>query len=384
LNQDKKIKTLFISSWYPNRVKPTLGNFVQKHAEAASLFADVTVLHVCFDKCESKFEIVQELQGKINTIIIYINRPQIFFRKFFLYLKAYRIGLDLIIEKSGKPDIVHANVLFPVGLVFLFLRAFKKLPFVFSEHWTGYLLEDPSKINFFRKYFTRKIAGKASCIMPVSENLKNAMLKFGFKGNYKVIPNVVDTSVFIAKNNIASPKKNILHVSSFDDEQKNISGIIKVIKKLSEKRQDFTMNFISDGDQKPFIKQAEDLSLLDKFVFFHGEKSTQAVAEMMMQSDFLLLFSNYENLPCVIVEAFASGLPVVSTDVGGIPEHLTEKHGILVKPKDDNSLYEAIDKMLDNYTTYDKNYLHEYAVNNFSYESVGKNFLDIYSETINR
>ena len=383
MEQAKKIKTLFISGWYPSRVKPTLGNFVQKHAEAVSLYADVTVLHVCFDDCKNKFEIVEEKNGNINSIIIYINKPRTILQKFCRYFKAYKLGLKLVTEKFAKPDIIHANVLFPVGIVFLFLSSFKKFPFVFSEHSTAYLHEDNRRIGFLKRYFSKKVTAKASCIMPVSEHLKNAMTGLGLIGNYKVVPNVVDTGLFTPLTKDISVK-NILHISSFDDYQKNISGIIRVVKKLSDKRNDFVMNFVTDGKQESFIEYAEKLNIPAANILFNGEKNTTEVASMMRESDFLLLFSNYENLPCVIVEAFAVGIPVVSTDVGGIPEIVSDKSGILVKPKDEEALFAAIDKMLDSCRTYDKIYLHQYAEDNFSYESVGKKFIDIYSSILNK
>jgi len=163
-----------------------------------------------------------------------------------------------------------------------------------------------------------------------------------------------------------------------------MTGILNVMNKLSRIRKDFSLHIISDGNQQPFIEKAMQLSLNDKFVFFHGAKKTMEVAEMMKRSDFLLLFSNYENLPCVIVEAYSCGLPVVSTDVGGISEHLTEKHGLLIKPGDEEALLHTLENMLDHVHEYDREFLHEYAEKNFSYENVGKKYFDVYSEIINK
>jgi len=386
LENNIKIKVLFISSWYPNRVRPTLGNFVQKHAEAVSLYADVTVLHVCFDDNlhDKNPEILSEEINSIKTIYIYCKKSGNILIRFCRYLNAYSKGIKMITEQQGAPDIVHANILFPVGLVFCFLNTFKKIPFVITENWTGYQPETHTKIGFVQKYFSKRIVKKASMVLPVSEDLKNAMIALGFRGNYRVLPNVVNTTLFSIVQKKNTSIKKILHISSFVDAHKNISGILRVIKKLSEIRQDFSLHFISDGNQEPFIVQAENMTLLNRHVFFHGEKKTDEVAKMMQQSDFLLLFSNYENLPCVIVEAYSCGLPVISTDVGGISEHLTDKHGIIIKQKDEEALLHAVNKMLDNADTYDKKFLHEYALNNFSYESVGKKFLDVYSEILNR
>jgi glycosyltransferase involved in cell wall biosynthesis len=104
----------------------------------------------------------------------------------------------------------------------------------------------------------------------------------------------------------------------------------------------------------------------------------------MKESAFLLLFSNFENLPCVIVEAFAAGIPVVSTNVGGIKEHVDKSKGILINKGDEFALFEAINSMLDNKNSYIKSELADYAVANFSYNVVGKKYHDIYQKVLNK
>jgi len=382
----KRMKVLFVSSWYSSRVNETLGNFVQKHAEAVSRYADVSVLYVCFDGAltKKKSEIVINETDKVKTLHIYCKKSSNPLIRFNRYLKAYKKGLKLFIEKFSEPDLIHVNVVFPVGLLFYFLKSFKKYPFVITEHWAGYLQEYPTKPGFLKKYLIRKICKCSSAILPVTRDLSEAMQNLGFTGNYKVVPNVVETTVFTLSPKVKSEVVNILHVSSLDDDQKNMTGILNVMNKLSRIRKDFSLHIISDGNQQPFIEKAMQLSLNDKFVFFHGAKKTMEVAEMMKRSDFLLLFSNYENLPCVIVEAYSCGLPVVSTDVGGISEHLTEKHGLLIKPGDEEALLHTLENMLDHVHEYDREFLHEYAEKNFSYENVGKKYFDVYSEIINK
>jgi len=377
----KKIKVLFIASWFPSRVKPTASTFVLRHAEAVSLYSDINVLHVCFDNNlkRSKFEIVEEKRGVLNIIFIYIKKPGLFLNKFPLYLKAYKRGYKFISEKYGKPQIIHANVLFPVGLVNLFLRSYRKTPIVFTEHWSGYLHESPLKIGLFKKIFLRKIAERSSFLMPVSENLKNAMQDMGIKGNYQVVPNAVETNIFSAQPKHIRTNKTILHISSLQDETKNISGILNVIKKLSLKRQDFSLHFVSNGNQKPFIDQAEQLSLLNSHVFFHNGKRTEEIAATMQQSDCFILFSNYENLPCVILEAISCGVPVIATDVGDISRYVSDRFGILVKPGDEQGLLQALNEMLDNLKKYDSAVMHEFAEKKFSYHVIGTKFLEIYS-----
>jgi glycosyltransferase involved in cell wall biosynthesis len=381
---DKKINVLFISSWFPNRIKPTAGKFVHRHAEAISQYSNVTVLHVCFDKNQrgSNFEIIEETKGNISIIYIYIKKQITILGKFVSYLKAYKKGFAIVSEKYGKIDIIHANVIFPSGLVVLFLRSYKKIPIVFTEHWSGYLPDNPRKIELWKKYIIKEIIRKSSYILPVSENLKRAMLRLGLKGKYQVIPNAVDTNIFTAHYRDIPSNKKILHISSLQDSSKNVSGILRVIKKLSAFRTDFSLHIISNGNQRPFIEQAENLSVLNKQAFFHSGKDTEEIAEIMHESDILILFSNYENLPCVLLEALSCGLPVIATDVGDISKYVKENYGQIVKPSDEEGLLYALDKMLDNLESYDRKSMHEFAEHKFSYKIVGKKFDDIYSDIL--
>ena len=75
-------------------------------------------------------------------------------------------------------------------------------------------------------------------------------------------------------------------------------------------------------------------------------------------------------------------LPVIATKVGDIPRYITEKYGILVKPRDEEGLLKAIENMLDHFEKFDRSSMHAFAEKNFSYEVVGKEFYDIYSEVL--
>ena len=96
------------------------------------------------------------------------------------------------------------------------------------------------------------------------------------------------------------------------------------------------------------------------------------------------MFSHYENMPVVIAEAFSCGLPVIATHVGGIPEIVNETNGILVNAKDEETLFNAIIKMLDTYYKYDKSQLHLYAVKFFDKKVIGEKYLEVYKEVLNR
>ena len=259
------------------------------------------------------------------------------------------------------------------------------MPYVISENWTGYLPSNHVQQGFFVRWLSRLIARNAAALLPVSLDLKKAMINNGFNSTFFIVPNVTDTQYFnLPETAKATEKKIMLHVSTLKDEHKNITGILNVVKQLSTLRQDFELHFVGDGDATPHIKYAAERNILNKFVYFYDSMRPSQIAEKMKQSDFFIMFSNYENLPCVIVEALASGLPVVSSTAGGISEHITKDNGILVAPKDENALLVACMKMLDNSCSYNRSSLHKYAVDNFSYESVGKQLTEIYNTILKR
>ena len=123
------------------------------------------------------------------------------------------------------------------------------------------------------------------------------------------------------------------------------------------------------------------LNLAD-IVTFYPTKSTSEIAEMIEQSSALLLFSNYENFPCVIAESLMLGKPVISTNVNGIPEHVHSTNGLLMAKGDENELEKAICKFLDNEIVFNSNEVHSYAFKHFSYQEVGKSFDRVYRQVL--
>ena len=378
----KKLKVLFISSWFPNKENTTLGNFVKKHAEAVSLYANVSVLHVCFhSSADAKKEYVVESHNNLDVHVIYLKKIKTNFLfvssilKFCKILTAYHFGFKQI-YKNTKPAIIHANVLIPIGLIAYYFKLTKKIPYIITEHWTGYLPQDANKPDsslFFYRYFAKK----AAALTPVTKNLALAMQDFKITGNYSIIPNVVEIALFKQKQASHTEVKRIIHVSSLVEVQKNFSGILIALNELAKHRNDFVLEVISDGDFEQYYNKIAELEIADKIVF-HGKKNTAEVAAIMQQCDFLLLFSNYENFPCVIAEAMSCGLPVLSTNVGGIAEHVNKNNGILIEAQNIAVLISELNIMFDSCRNYNSTQIRAYAENHFRYEIIGKQYLEIY------
>ena len=388
-----KLKVLYLPRWYPNRYDPMQGLFIERHARSVSGYVDVAVLYIHQDyELKGKgIEIERFRDDELFQVKIYYKpfRPSIPIINPLLnlcrFIKYHYRGLKIIKQEFGRPDLIHVNVLTRLGMVALLFKWISGTPYIITEHWTRYLPQMENFKGLLRKAVTRLVIRNASAVMPVTENLRKAMESHGLKNsNYQIIPNVVDMKMFdIMENKLGNVKKNFIHVSCFEDKQKNISGILRVLKKLSEKRSDWVCQMVGEGIHlEKLISYAKELNIEGRSVFFHGLKENDDLARLMANADFQVLFSRFENLPVVILESFACGVPVLSTNVGGISEHLNNDLGLLIPSEDEGDLLEKINYMLDHHDEYSKEKIREYAKSHFSKEVIGLRLAEVYTSVI--
>ena len=381
-----KLNILFLASWYPNKLDTQNGNFIQQHARAVSKVCNVFVLHAVSRIQEQDFIVENSLNKNVLEVVVYYKRRKSslfnLIKKKKIQKEAYQRGYNEILKQVKQIDLVHLNVIFTAGLFALYLKRKYRIPYVITEHWTGFLKINPVKIDLLEKYYIKKIAKNASYLCPVSYDLKNALLDFGIKGNFKVIPNVVNTEHFFLKAKSVGVQIKILHVSSLNNEHKNIFGILNVLQRLSEKRRDFKLTIIGDGDIVPILNHIKKIKLEKELVKIKDKQPLEIIAEEMQDHDFFLLFSNYENLPCVIAESLVCGLPVISSNVGGISEMVNDKNGILVEPLNEEQLLVSLDYMLDNFHMYSRKTIATEAAKKYCYGTVNTQFLSIYHKAL--
>ncbi|HTX87623.1 MAG TPA: glycosyltransferase, partial [Bacteroidales bacterium] len=220
------------------------GLFIRYQAEALVPFCDVAVLYVHPDeKAVNKYEVVISEEQGVHTVRIYyrvksgdlgsrfaFRVSNILLLRYIRFLVACRKGFRVL--REFHPDLVHVHVLTRHGVVAWLRKTCSGTPYVITEHWSRYLLQNNTYKGFFRKIFTRMAVRGASAVVAVSPALKEAMQENGLDHrNFRVIPNPVETGKFrileSSREKEGSTKK-ILHVSCFDDRSKNISGFLRV------------------------------------------------------------------------------------------------------------------------------------------------------------
>jgi len=161
-----------------------------------------------------------------------------------------------------------------------------------------------------------------------------------------VTPNFVDFELFLPKEDyLKDPRKiRFVYIGRLESE-KGMKPLLETLALLKE-RDDFVFRIVGWGTFLPEILNATRKGL---HVEYWGKVSHDEIPEIIADSDVLVLPSLTEGMPAVILESLASGTPVIASSVGQIPIVVQDGlQGILVKPGDPQSLYDAIVKILDN------------------------------------
>jgi glycosyltransferase involved in cell wall biosynthesis len=384
-------KVLFLARWYPDRYDPMTGLFIKRHADVAAGFADVAVLYLRAAPEKSYgYQVEKNSEMGVTTVRVYYgtksNLPSILTKPLsgLMFVLAFVKGYSLLKNTWGKPQIIHVNVLTRLGLFALWLRWFNGIRYVITEHWSRYLPVTGTYKGLLRKLLTKIVVRNAAAVSTVSENLARAMQSHGLiNKNYMVLPNVVDTEAYIPGNERSENRiKRFIHISCFEDRSKNISGLLNVIGKLSILRNDFECLLVGEGmDLEKMKSLAADLGLKEPRLKFTGLLENENLIKSYQSSDFMVMFSNYENMPVVISESFSCGLPVIATSVGGIPEYVNDKNGRLVAARDETALLDAIGFMLDHFSEFDKNAIRQQALEIFGKQAVADKLQELYKYT---
>lgn len=391
MNQKQDLHIIHLARWYPNRFDSMLGLFIKRHVEAVAEYAWSSALYIHpTQNTSKKYEIdVQEEKQLLEVRVYYKNIQSNFplissLRKAIRFYKACFMGLKTIENQRGKADVIHVHILTRLGLLALWKKISNKTPYLITEHWSRYLPTGDFS-GLFRKIFSRIIVKNASAVSTVTKNLQKAMESHRlFNSNYFTLPNIVSDSFFKTYKTIPSQKKIILHVSTFEDKSKNISGIIRTLGKLSNSRNDFLFKFIGDGQDFESLNRLAEKEISNPDCYaFTGLLEGDQLAQEFANADLMLIFSNYENLPVVLLEALSMGIPCLSTDVGGISEIIDSKNGQLIPAGDEEILHQHLVDFLDNTVSFNKSLIKEKYQKEFSKEVIGKLLISHYQKALN-
>jgi glycosyltransferase involved in cell wall biosynthesis len=189
----------------------------------------------------------------------------------------------------------------------------------------------------------------------------------------------VDTSRFqYAEKKGTVSVFRFLHVSNLYP-VKNPQLMLKAIQLFLQTDQSAEFVFIGNKTNEWKLK-AVKLGIPEKSIRFMGEIAYEKVAEELKKADALFLYSKSESFSCVTAEALCCGLPVVSSNVGAIPELVNHTNGILAEPENAAALANAMLSVKKNYSQFNRKEIAERASAKYNYSIVAKQLLSVYQK----
>jgi glycosyltransferase involved in cell wall biosynthesis len=356
------MRVLFVTTSWPTEESPVEGVFVQEHARAAAEVADVRVLHL------------HRAPGELRRVgddppawrLGYRRLPRPFSYASFLLgpLRAMR---------GWSPDVLHTHSFLATLAALPLLR-----PIVYSEHWTVFLPESPYELSAPMRRAAAFALKRADLVLPVSADLRDELAALAPSARMRVVPNVVDERVFHPGDGTAEPQR-LLTAGLLDDGRK---GLDIVLEALAQAPDTPGLDIAGDGAKRAEYEGLAVRLRLDDVVTFHGLLTKPELAERMRSARLFVLGSRYENNPCVVLEALASGLPVVATRVGGVPELLDETNGVLVEPGEPKRLARGIAEALER--SFDRHEIARRARARYGRDHIAAQLAEVYEECTSR
>ena len=323
MNRNQPLHIVFFTEWYPHSEDPQNGVFIQKHAKALSKKHFVQVFNVVSDP-QAQGISGRKTEKKKGQLIEWTFRyPSK--RKALGKIEAWNYAF----KEINQVDVVHLNILNrDCALWDLWLQK-KKIPFVIHEHSSFYL--DGYQKNTVWHLSRKRLIKRASFVLPVSDGLMTKMQDHGLVGTYQVVPNIVNINRSISRSDRSTPLK-IISVGDLVNEVKQFDQVLRSLKNL---KVPFEYSIVGDGkdrDQLQLLAKELYDSESDQNITFYGRKKQKEVQQMLPEFDLMISNSAYETFGLVVVEALASGVPVISRKTGVSGELVRDgRNGYLIE-----------------------------------------------------
>lgn len=241
-------------------------------------------------------------------------------------------------------DIVHIHTSEPPSALrkVLFMAVSKLLGKKVIVHFHSFSVDTTIKSKYQNVY--RYLFGKADVVLVLSKYWQDELCRtFGFNDNkVKVLYNPCTTEV---SSNAYPKRKQILYAGTVNA-RKGYADMIKAFAQIADRYPDWSIVFAGNGEIEEGKALASQLGIAKQAVFLgwvRGEEKDKAFKE----ASIFCLPSYAEGFPMGVLDAWAYGLPVITTPVGGIPDiAIDENNCLLFNPGDVDILAKQMDKMM--------------------------------------
>lgn len=381
---------LILPSWYPQTPSDISGSFFREQALALKKQGNtvgVIALHFLYlrewvlqlsNNSPKYFECDNGVKTYRLQSVYWI--PKITAAKVFLWKYIGLKVFDQYIKKHGRPNIIHVHSMLYAGLIAKEIQKRYGIPYVITEHSTAFarqivnpaqiLIAQSIALNAFRTFavsspFARLLEKSLGCHM----------------GAWEVMPNIVKDSFFLNVLEKKTGQFTFLNISLLTH-KKGVDLLLHAFSKAFKRRQSVRLIIVGDGEQRSVLEAlAKELEISGQITFL-GMLDREYVATQIAASDALVLSSRYETFGVAVIEALASGKPVVATRCGGPEDIVRPEDGLLVPVDDVDQLANAMICLYENFSSYDQQAIRESCRLRYSEQAVAKRLLKVYKKAL--
>jgi teichuronic acid biosynthesis glycosyltransferase TuaC len=203
--------------------------------------------------------------------------------------------------------------------------------------------------------YTRSVVRKADFVVTKTEDLRRKAARLGAPPEKtRVVPNGCDLSTFHVSDRIEARHKlgldpnvqTIVYIGRMDV-KKGLRELVEAVASMHRQRPNLQLYMVGAGPDRSLIESAITAHKAATYIHAMPACSFEEVATWMAAANLITLPSYMEGCPNVVLEALACGRPVVATNVGGIPEIMSDAGGRLVPPRNPAELAHALESVLD-------------------------------------
>ena len=381
---------LVLPSWYPTVYAPVNGVFFQEQARALRRAgARVGVVYPEFRSwpsftpgalVQNRFQTtIDDRDGMTEVRMHGWNVPRLRATGPLWVRSALRL-VKRYIARCGKPHVIHAHSILWGGVAAHRAKSVFGIPFVVTEHSTAF---PRGLIRSWQEPYLRDVCRDADGLIAVSSALGKHIQPFAGEKQVLVVPNRVDVGFFRPPDARPPHSGHRFACVAGLTANKGIDVLLTAFAKaVRDRGADMTLQIGGDGPERRALEALALRLGLEKRVRFLGDLGRKEVRETLWRADTFVLPSRVETFGVVLIEAMATGLPVIATRCGGPEEFVGPETGRLVDPEDVDQLAQALGDAAAERARYDGAAIRRHVVDRFSDEVVTRVLLNTYADVL--
>jgi glycosyltransferase involved in cell wall biosynthesis len=286
--------------------------------------------------------------------------------------------------KENRYDLVHAFFGLPTG--WLCYRTANRLPYIISLRGSD-VPGGHARLQLEYKLLgplLKRIWKKASALVACSDGLKNRSLRFLPSANIDIIPNGVDLERFRpASNKELSGELKLLTVGRLSV-TKRFEMLVEAVEILSKQGKNVCLTISGGGGLLDELKNLIEQKKLTKIINLTGRIESEKMPEVYGAHDMFVSASMQEGMSNAMLEAMASGLPIITTKCEGV-EELISDNGVVVEKDSAEALAEAIRALADNQQQYNMMCIAaRHRAGEFGWDKVADGYVKLYQRVLSK